>query len=67
VIKKRQKKKGNASQAVAEDMDVFDELNRYLRKPRLRREECPNPIAYWGVSGICCIPSHWFDEFNMVG
>lgn len=67
VIKKRQKKKGNTPQAVPEDIDVFEELNRYLRKPRLRREECPNPIAYWGVSGICYILSRRFDEFNMFG
>jgi hypothetical protein len=53
VIKKRQKKKGDTpSQAVPDNMDMFEELNRYLRKPRLRRDECPNPIAYWGVSDI---------------
>ena len=56
VIKKKQKKKGNASsQAIPENTDMFEELNRYLRKPRLRREECPNPIAYWGVSNVCSI------------
>jgi len=43
VIKKKQKKKGNTSQTVPENMDMFEELNRYLRKPRLRRAECPNP------------------------
>jgi hypothetical protein len=53
VIKKKQKKKGNASsQAVSEDIDVFEELNRYLKRPRLTRDECRNPIRYWGVSGI---------------
>ena len=55
VIKKKQKKRGNTSQAAHENPDIFEELNRYLNKDRLRREECPNPIAYWGVSGVCCI------------
>ena len=56
VIKKKQKKKGNpSSQAVPESLDMFEELNRYLKKPRLKREECPNPIAYWGVSRVHCI------------
>jgi hypothetical protein len=62
MIKKRQKRKGNtSSQAAPENVDAFEELNRYLRKPRLRQEECQNPIAYWGVSNICCIG---FDESN---
>jgi hypothetical protein len=53
VIKKKQKKKGNAtSQAASENTDIFEELNRYLNKERLRRDECPNPIEYWGVSGV---------------
>jgi hypothetical protein len=56
MIRKKQRKKGNtSSEAVPENTDVFEEMNRYLRKPRLGREECPNPIAYWGVSEICCI------------
>jgi len=54
VIKKKQKKKGKtSSEAVPENTDMFEELNKYLNKPRLRREECPNPVAYWGVSGNC--------------
>ena len=54
VIKKRQQKKGMplSSQPVPSNMDRFEELNRYLSRPRLRREECPNPVAYWGVSGF---------------
>jgi hypothetical protein len=53
VIKKKQKKKGNSSsQTAPENTDTFEELNRYLKKERLRHEDCPNPIAYWGVSGI---------------
>ena len=63
MIKKKQRKKGNTLQAVPGDMDVFEELNRYLRKPRLRREACPNPIAYWGVSDL--LPR--FDKSNMFG
>jgi len=56
LIKKKQKKKGNSlplsSQPVPENMDDFEELNRFLRQPRLKREECPNPIPWWGVSGM---------------
>ena len=55
-IKKKQKKKGNKSQAAPENVDRFDELNRYLNKDRLSREECPNPIAYWGVSRPTILP-----------
>jgi len=55
-IKKRLKKKGNSlpllSQPLPENLDDFEELNQYLRKPRLRREDCPNPIPWWGVSDI---------------
>jgi hypothetical protein len=37
MIKKKQKKKGNmSSQPIAKNMDMFEELNRYLRKPRSR-------------------------------
>ena len=53
VIKKKQKKKGNTpSQAAPQNTDVFGELTRYLDRDRLTREECPNPIVYWGVSGV---------------
>ena len=27
-----------------------EEIYRFLRKPQLRRENCPNPIPWWGVS-----------------
>ena len=63
VIKKKQKKKGKTpSQAAPENMDAFEELNRYLNRDRLRREECPNPIAYWGVSDVSPCP---FYESNI--
>ena len=53
VIKKKQKKKGNTpSQAVPQNTDAFGELTRYLDRDRLTQEECPNPIAYWGVSDV---------------
>jgi hypothetical protein len=59
LIKKKQKKKGKSlpllSQRVSENPDDFEELNRYLKRPRLRREECPNPIPWWGVSVRHCI------------
>ena len=56
MIKKKQKKKGKtSSQAAPQDTDVFEELNRYLNKTRLTREECPNPVAYWGVSVVSYI------------
>lgn len=31
------------------ETDQFEELYRYLKLPRLSREDCPNPIPYWGV------------------
>jgi len=53
LIKKRQEKKGkllpSSSPAVE---DEFEEIYRFLRKPRLRREDCPNPIPWWGVSDV---------------
>ena len=52
--KKKQKRKGNSLpsslQPVPENLDEFDELNWCLRKPRLSRKDCPNPILWWGVS-----------------
>jgi len=55
-IKKRLKKKGNSlplsSRPLPENLDDYEELNWYLRKPRLRQEDCPNPIPWWGVSDI---------------
>jgi hypothetical protein len=51
VIKKRQKKKGvtEAHDSRAKE-NPFEEVERYLKSPRLRREDCPNPIPWWGVS-----------------
>ena len=53
MIKKRQKKKdqseGLTPQLLFGELDPFEELYRYLKKPRLRREDCPNPIPWWGV------------------
>lgn len=48
-IKKRQEKKGKSSQPIATTTDPFLEINRYFAQPRLRREDCPNPIPWWGV------------------
>ncbi|KIL67435.1 hypothetical protein M378DRAFT_74092 [Amanita muscaria Koide BX008] len=28
--------------------DPFEEFHQYLRQPRLKREDCPNPIPWWG-------------------
>ena len=55
IIRKREQRKGTALQPVPEHVDKFEELNRHLQKPRLRQEECPNSIAWWGVSGVCYI------------
>lgn len=30
--------------------DELEELKRYLAKPTLSRKECPDPVAWWGVS-----------------
>jgi hypothetical protein len=55
VIRKRQKKKGVSE---AHDSQVnenpFEEIERYLKSPRLHREDCPNPIPWWGVSVFGC-------------
>ena len=63
LIKKKQDKKGKSlllsSQPVPESMDDFEELNRYLRKPRLTRAECPNAIPWWGVSHKEYGSMHW--------
>jgi hypothetical protein len=48
-IRKRQKKKG-LSQVQSDSEDPFEEINQYLRLLRVRREDCPNPIPWWGVS-----------------
>jgi hypothetical protein len=48
MIKKKQKKKALAE--TMEDENPFEELERFLRHPRLRRQDCPNPIPWWGVS-----------------
>ena len=52
MIKKKQKKKGNQLDPQLDsqsETDPFEELNRYLKQPRMRREDCPNPIPWWGV------------------
>ena len=53
-IKKRQEKKGKTSQPAATPTDPFLEINRYFAQPRLRREDCPNPIPWWGVCFLFC-------------
>jgi hypothetical protein len=53
MIVKKQKKKGtlqNSDPVTESEKDPFEELNRYLKQPRLRRKDCPNPISWWGVS-----------------
>ena len=52
LIKKKKKKKGKSvnQELVPVNMDPFAELNRYFIQPRLKREDCPNPIPWWGVS-----------------
>ena len=52
VIKKKQKKRGMLhAHGPQPDMegDPFEEIYRYLRQLRLRREDCPNPIPWWRV------------------
>jgi hypothetical protein len=53
-IKKRQEKKGKTIQPAATPTDPFLEINRYFAQPRLRREDCPNPIPWWGVRFLFC-------------
>jgi hypothetical protein len=56
LIKKMEKKrKGKATETVAQEssdnvLDPFEEYNRYIKQPTLRRDDCPNPISWWGVS-----------------
>ena len=56
MIKKKQRKKGQSAvldpDLATGQVDPFDKLQRYLRQPRLRREDCPNPIPWWGVSNF---------------
>ncbi|KIL67200.1 hypothetical protein M378DRAFT_73836 [Amanita muscaria Koide BX008] len=37
-----------SSDASTDNMDPFEEFHRYLRQPRLKRENFPNPIPWWG-------------------
>ncbi|KIL69004.1 hypothetical protein M378DRAFT_8428 [Amanita muscaria Koide BX008] len=50
LIKKKKQKKGKDrdSELVTQDTNPFEELHCYLKQPRLRREECTNPIPWWG-------------------
>ena len=56
LIKKKEKKgKGKAPEAFSQEssdigLDPFEEYNRYIKQPRLRQDDCPNPISWWGVS-----------------
>src|SRR5712691_2951188 len=54
MIRKKQdnlrKPKVVPSELAAVQVDPLDELQRYLRQPQLKRGDCPNPIAWWGVS-----------------
>jgi hypothetical protein len=60
LIKKKQKKKGKVvnPELAPVNMDPFSELNHYLSQPRLKREDCPNPIPWWGVSSPIFIAMH---------
>ena len=62
-IKKRQVKKGKTSQPTATTTDPFLEINRYLSQLRLRREDCPNLIPWWGV-GIPILS--YYLHFNLL-
>jgi hypothetical protein len=66
LIKKKQKKKGRTidPEPAHVNMDPFSELNRYLSQPRLRREDCPNPVPWWGVSTIIFIDVHLSNFFQ---
>ena len=54
MIKKKRRKKGKTytldPDLTAGHVEPLEELQRYLCQPRLRREDCPNPIPWWGVS-----------------
>jgi hypothetical protein len=53
LIKKKRGKSGKfLLPSLQPEEDEFEELYRFLRQPRLRREDCPNPIPWWGVSNI---------------
>ena len=55
MIKKKQQRKGTqpASEPVSEnEQNPFEELNRYLNRPQLQREDCPNLITWWGVGNF---------------
>jgi hypothetical protein len=56
LIRKQQKKKrmANANNTQS-DTNPFEEVERYFKHPRLRRQDCPNPIPWWGVSTIALI------------
>jgi len=54
LIRKKQKKKGlsqafSSQSDLGTNLDPFEEIYRYLKQARLRREDCPNPIPWWGV------------------
>jgi hypothetical protein len=52
MIKKKQRKKGLEidSDLASKTDNPFVEIDRYLSQPCLKREDCPNPIPWWGVS-----------------
>lgn len=58
LIKKKQQKKGRSTltlESSNENLDPFEEFHRYLRQSRLRRDDCPNPIPWWGVSSFLSV------------
>jgi len=49
-IKKRQEKKGKTiNKPIPTTTNSFLEINHYFSQPRLRQEDCFNPIPWWGV------------------
>ena len=53
---KKKEKKGKVTEIVTESsdngVDPFEEYNRYIKQPQLIRDDCPNPISWWGVSNV---------------
>ena len=57
---KKKEKKGKSTKTAAHEssdnnVDPFKEYNRYIKQTRLSREDCPNPISWWGVSNVLFI------------
>ena len=44
--------------------ELLEELEWFLRHPQLQREDCPNPIPWWGASILVCCSSIALISFN---